>query len=85
MHPEHRYNINPFRGDYKRLFIHDLKTDLAWVEDSDSEIDAGNHCLNTYSSDYFEGALERSKAPDQLIRLSSTTSDLTQTPRPSNS
>jgi hypothetical protein len=85
MHPEDRYRINPFRGDFKRLFIHDLKTDLAWVEDFESEIDAGNHCLNIYSSEYFEGTLERSKAPNQLIRLSTSTSELTQRPRPSNS
>ena len=85
MHPEDRYTINPFRGDFKRLFIHDLKTNLAWVEDFDCEIDAGNHCLNIYSSDYFEGTLARTKAPNQLIRLSSATSDLTQSPRPSNS
>ena len=85
MHPENRYNISPFRGDYKRLFIHDLKTNLAWVEDFDSEIDAGNHCLNIYSSEHFEGALERSKAPNQLIRLSTATSEVTPRPRPSNS
>lgn len=74
--PEDRYNILPFRGDYKRLLIHDLKTNLKWVEQFDCEIDAGNYCLTLYSSEYYEGSLPRLEAPSQLIRTSYQTSGI---------
>ena len=66
--PMDRYTATPYRDNFKRIQIHDHKTNLQWVESFDTTEDAGNYCLALYSGDLCEGDLHPTKVPDFILR-----------------